>query len=569
MKKTILKNIAFGALATVSLASVGLGAVSFLDYANTNFTGKKPAQSINPTPEQPTPTPTPSAKNWVIRNGEIIGYNGILPEVIQIPETYSLGELEEKSVTLNDLREFSDWQMSVNDLYNDAGYEDDVFEYTFTDATGTETICTNKQSIDNYYMAIQEYQWSNEELFNTMFPITVTYEESPIISGTDYLVTKISMNSISQNIELQPENVKEIVLPASVTDVGTLNAYSNFANLEKFVVDEENQIYYATEEGILVDKATNAIKAFPSAITGDYVMPDNLTFSDDDTTAQMFKNSQLTSFTTNDSLETIPYGLFNSSSIDSVILGSGVKTIKGEAFYLFAGSVQLNEGLEIIESSAFNSTTFETINLPSTLTTIGMNAFSHSALTEITVPASVTSLGEYAFYYCESLVTANINGQIVTLENATFDHCSSLANLSLPNTLKRINQFALRGTAIETFVAPEGLEYIDYRAFGTNAIDTLKVLDLPSTFVGFLFDSAYHASSGMFSSYSDIETIVIRKFSGVVRAFDVNDTNSVFSSWSIGNKAIQLYVPASIMESYQSSASFSNATILDLSTYIN
>ena len=77
-------------------------------------------------------------------------------------------------------------------------------------------------------------------------------------------------------------------------------------------------------------------------------------------------------------------------AVKTITVGEGVTSIAANAF---AGTGNV--------SSYSNATT---VNLPSTLTTIGTYAFAFgSALTSVTIPASVTSIGENAFYQCGNM----------------------------------------------------------------------------------------------------------------------------------------------------------------------
>ena len=68
----------------------------------------------------------------------------------------------------------------------------------------------------------------------------------------------------------------------------------------------------------------------------------------------------------------------------------------------------------------------------SQLTSIGEYAFENcSSLTEITIPESVTSIGADAFYNCSGLTQITINGNISTLGIGAFQSCTDLTKLTL------------------------------------------------------------------------------------------------------------------------------------------
>ena len=125
--------------------------------------------------------------------------------------------------------------------------------------------------------------------------------------------------------------------------------------------------------------------------------------------------ANVVSVTFGDKVTSIAKRLFyDQSKLQSVVIGSGVKTIGSEAFR-GAGddtntvgelSVTMGENVETIGSYAFDlCKTLYSINLPSTLKLIEGYAFSSSGLQTITIPASVDSLGNRAFGSCGNLTS--------------------------------------------------------------------------------------------------------------------------------------------------------------------
>jgi hypothetical protein len=71
-----------------------------------------------------------------------------------------------------------------------------------------------------------------------------------------------------------------------------------------------------------------------------------------------------------------------------------------------------------------------TLNLPSTLTSIGSYAFADcSGLTSVTIPGSVTSIGSYAFYACSGLTSVTIPGSVTSIGEYAFAGCSNLISV--------------------------------------------------------------------------------------------------------------------------------------------
>ena len=107
----------------------------------------------------------------------------------------------------------------------------------------------------------------------------------------------------------------------------------------------------------------------------------------------------------------------------------------GGMFYKSAvEKVVLPEGLKEIPVAAFNQATkLKEVNIPSSVTSIGINAFAGSALTNLTIPATVETIGYGAFRDMLSLTTATIEGDVYVPSYA-FRNCAGLKSVYLNGT---------------------------------------------------------------------------------------------------------------------------------------
>ena len=113
-------------------------------------------------------------------------------------------------------------------------------------------------------------------------------------------------------------------------------------------------------------------------------------------------------------------------------------------------------GLTTIGPSAFKSSKFSSLILPSTLTTIGVNAFENcNSITSVTIPASVESIGNNAFANCALL-------QYLILQTRL-----------IPNTAMFTGSQLIKVTFDITGVLPE----TSYSTF-INSIITIKTIEI-------------------------------------------------------------------------------------------
>ncbi len=124
-------------------------------------------------------------------------------------------------------------------------------------------------------------------------------------------------------------------------------------------------------------------------------------------------------------------------------------------------------GVENISASAFSSKQLTSIQLPSTLITVGSNAFSSNLLSSAVVPEGVTLIGDYAFAY-NQLDSLTIPNTITTISYGAFSN-NQLSSLSLPSTLTAIDGRAFYANKLTSVNVPDSLATIDPSAFALQS----------------------------------------------------------------------------------------------------
>ncbi|MBQ6018379.1 MAG: leucine-rich repeat protein [Clostridiales bacterium] len=193
-----------------------------------------------------------------------------------------------------------------------------------------------------------------------------------------------------------------------------------------------------------------------------------------------------------DTLEVIGNYAFSNSGLVSVTIPA--KVVLGED--AFSGceklqSVTFAEGITSIPNYAFvGCTSLKTVNIPDTVTYIGISAFTESSIESVVIPGSVKEIGDYAFYGCYNLSSATIGKGVETIGEQAFFECKKLESIAIPGTVKIVkpslfsNCYNLRYLELG-----EGIEEIHKEAFSNCS--SLETIILPSTIVDIRYQAFY------------------------------------------------------------------------------
>ena len=144
--------------------------------------------------------------------------------------------------------------------------------------------------------------------------------------------------------------------------------------------------------------------------------------------------------------------------------------------------------LEDSESdNAFHDCNYlRSIELPNTITQIGVSAFDNCGLTEIDIPDSVVNIRGYAFRE-SSLQRITLSDNLEYLGVEAFDSCRSLKEIEIPSKITAINSDTFYGCwALESVKLPDGLLKIGIRAF--SQCSSLADINIPE---GVKFDGMF------------------------------------------------------------------------------
>ncbi len=142
------------------------------------------------------------------------------------------------------------------------------------------------------------------------------------------------------------------------------------------------------------------------------------------------------------------------------------------------------------------------IEINSSVTSIGEHAFRKSKITSITIPDSVTAIGNYAFGDCSELASITIPDKVTNIGDNLFRNCSKLTSIIIPESVKIIGPWAFYGcTVLNNITIPSGVTEIQYGAF--QGCTGLTAITIPANVT-----SIGHKA---FQNCSSLETVTMER----------------------------------------------------------
>ena len=320
--------------------------------------------------------------------------------------------------------------------------------------------------------------------------------------------------------------LEEIEIGAGLTELGE-GALSSCQNLKDITVDKANTVF-GSYDGVLFNAEKTKLMFYPAAKTGAYTLPKTT----ETIVGYAFAGaSKLTEVTLNDGLIEIGrYAFSDCESLQTPVFPEGLERISENAFENcsgMTGTCLIPKSVSALGRFAFaydyNLTAIE-IEPESKLNRLGYGVFGYCGIEDFTVPENVSTMGQEIFTGCKNLVTVTFEGEsqleriaawtfngadalrritfeegssLTTIEaraleglmslnhvdlkyctklqeidNYALNHCASLTDISLPQSLNSIGRYAFQGcSSLKKLTVPAKLSKIGRYAF----VDTDKI----------------------------------------------------------------------------------------------
>lgn len=138
---------------------------------------------------------------------------------------------------------------------------------------------------------------------------------------------------------------------------------------------------------------------------------------------------------------------------------------------------EIPEGVTTIEEDAFYESSIKNIIIPGSVTKIGPAAFCGSSIQNIIIPESVTKIGTAAFRGCYNLRKVSFKGKkgITKIPAYCFHGCTSLQTISLPSSIRTIEDSAFEKSGLKTLTLPSSVRLVNNDAFAYTHLEKFTI----------------------------------------------------------------------------------------------
>ena len=227
-----------------------------------------------------------------------------------------------------------------------------------------------------------------------------------------------SLKSIGCWAVAECNELKRVTIPAGVESIGE-DAFSFCGSLENIFVGN-GSLYFASDNGVLMNKERTTVVCCPGAKNGTYLMPEGVTavnnhaFYGSNALSEIFIPASTTDMKDN------PF-VFCDALEQIVVDGAN------RFFASYEGTLCNKDLTEIL---AFPNGKKGTFALPNTIADISSKPFMMSKqLTRLSLPESLKTIGEYAFLGCEALTAVNIPRAVEAIGENAFADCHALQRI--------------------------------------------------------------------------------------------------------------------------------------------
>ena len=366
---------------------------------------------------------------------------------------------------------------------------------------------------------------------------------------------------------------------------GTINSYDMMVMRNKMQNLRELDLTHATIVANSYDYGTGVSKnnVYPDFMKGknltSLLLPESIT---EIGTSALEGCKYIKEITIPDNVTSIGnYAFYSCSELSSVNVSASSK-LQSIGQSAFSGTKNLKNidfsqtsHLESIGNHAFNGSYITSINLPTSLKTIGNYAFKDCqsltsfasvvniadyafdgcrALKNVTIQEGATSIGKYAFQNCTALESISLPESLTSIGTYAFTGCTALKEIALPDALASLGTYAFNGcTALQKAEIGMGIISVpQYLFYGCTALKEVKLSPKTTTIQSYAFQNCTGLTEFHLPPY--LTTIQSNAFSGCSNLKEIYaympDVPTIAASTFSNYKTSTLYAPAFLFNAY-------------------
>ncbi len=327
-----------------------------------------------------------------------------------------------------------------------------------------------------------------------------------LVLGEDGIVHKVQQAALKTEMATLYEDLQQKVLTQYVeyqTNQGS-NDYLNFLITEGYVAEEpvEENAYVVTVETVLGRNLKSGNGTYPKdvyvikvedAVQEGAIQEVASIASLNNDSNNFYKASTQVAAENSNGKKNLSLYYYDENGTDNYvgILATTSETVNTEISSLPSDFWEITEdGAISINSKYKKSTTRYTygqqildeneesitqIVIPSQVNNILVKSISSrtfegcSYLTNITIPNNITTIGSYAFYDCYALTNITIPDSVITIGDYAFTNCLKLTNITIPDNVTTIGNYAFSNcSSLTTVTIPKSVTRIGNLAFAKN-----------------------------------------------------------------------------------------------------
>ncbi|MCM1365337.1 MAG: leucine-rich repeat protein [Faecalibacterium sp.] len=209
-------------------------------------------------------------------------------------------------------------------------------------------------------------------------------------------------------------------------------------------------------------------------------------------------------------------------SMHKKISGFTIKADKNTFVYRYA----MNDGFKFVSTGEISPYVYEivsakdktikivgyngydkTVKIPSKLngyTVVGITGFdSCEVLTSVTIPNTVKTIDDYCFASCEKLTGVTIPSSVTLIGSDAFEGCSALTSIAIPKSVKTVSEFAFSECSkLKSVTIADGVKEIGDDAFLDTALKSVTIPASVKTIGEEAFGYTYDTESGKVSGFT-------------------------------------------------------------------